>query len=121
MNTAGLTARQAQALLFIAGAIETGGLSPTLREIGAHLGLKGKSGVHALLINLRDRGRITWQPRRTRSILIAAAGYTLPRGLQIALDCFCIANEERAGDVVADAVMLHLDALASAPAQRLEG
>lgn len=113
MNTAGLTARQAQALLFIAAINESLGLSPTLREIGDHLEIK-KSAVHRLLVGLRERGRIDWSAHRWRSIRLvseASGAFTLPRATQIALDRFCLVHQETAGDVVADAVMLHIDTL----------
>lgn len=121
MNTAGLTERQAQALRFIADRI-AGGVSPSLTEIGAHLGIAYRSGVHRLLVGLRERGRIDWHDHKQRSIrLMPDAGYVLPAAVQLALEQYCAARGERAAGVVGDAVALHLDLMDGAdPSEAFE-
>lgn len=122
ISTEGLTARQAQVLLFIAGRIDATGLSPSVGEIAARIGYRNKSGTHAILCRLRERGRITWTHHCANSIRItppAAAAlpphaYELPDALRVALNRFCMANGENAADVIADAVALHLDAMGAA-------
>lgn len=64
----GLTRRQAECLRFIASTIrETGGLGPTFDEIGDHLGLASKSGVHRLITGLEERGFIRRLRKRARA------------------------------------------------------
>jgi SOS-response transcriptional repressor LexA len=72
-----VTPRQRQALDFIAAyQSEQGGVSPTLDEIGAALGIR-KTNVHALLKSLAAEGRITFGQYRRRSIEIVSPAVDL--------------------------------------------
>ena len=56
-------------LVFIAGyQAARRGMSPSIREMGAALGLPGKSNVHALLVQLEERQRIRRIRYRARAI-----------------------------------------------------
>lgn len=71
VNTAGLTKRQADCLLFIhAHQRENGGITPSYDEIAAGIGLASKSGVNRLIDELVERGRISRIPARPRAITI---------------------------------------------------
>jgi SOS-response transcriptional repressor LexA len=111
----GLTSRQRAALNFIAAFIEQHGYSPSLDEIAAALKLKRRSGAYNIVVGLRERGYITSVTGLKRSIALAlpqpVGGYVLPPKVQAALADYCAATGERAEDVVADAIALHLDDL----------
>lgn len=65
-----LTPRQKQCLDFIRDALGTRGVAPSYDEIRDGIGSKSKGEVGRLLDQLRDRGFITWRPRRARTILL---------------------------------------------------
>lgn len=44
------------------------GVSPSYDELAARCGTRSRGGVFAQLNRLRDKGRITWDPGRARSI-----------------------------------------------------
>lgn len=63
------TARQMGLLRFIRGfQIAKGGISPTLEEMAAGIGLNAKSGISRLLDGLEERGHIRRLPNRTRAV-----------------------------------------------------
>ena len=64
----GLTKKQAELLRIIRKHIEEHGASPSLRELRDAVGNKAHGVVHKRLCALRDRGLITWEPHRARSI-----------------------------------------------------
>lgn len=73
LNVAGLTARQADCLRFIAAhQHENDGITPSFAEIADGLGLVSKSGVLRLLMALEKRGRILRPANRSRAITIIA-------------------------------------------------
>lgn len=113
MNTEGLTKYQIRALEFITESIEQRGLSPTLGEIGEGIGMPNRGHVHRIVTGLRDRGRINWLPRCSRSITLIGdnSRHKLPPDLQFKLEAYCNAHNERPSDVLADALSLHFDAL----------
>ena len=63
-----LTKRQRQILDFIRDFQESEGYSPSLEEIGAHLGLSAVSTVHEHLSNLESKGLLRRGWNRSRSI-----------------------------------------------------
>ena len=66
-----LTPRQAAVLTFLRRYLaESGGVGPTLDEIGAATGISAKSHVHYTLKALEQRGHIVRQPYRQRSLRI---------------------------------------------------
>jgi DNA-binding MarR family transcriptional regulator len=74
VNVAGLTARQADCLRFIAAhQRENNGITPSFDQIKDGLGLASKSGVTRLLDELEDRGRLTRMPGLARAITIITA------------------------------------------------
>jgi SOS-response transcriptional repressor LexA len=66
----GLTPRQRQVFLFLREYIASEGVAPSHEEIAAHLGVAGKGAVHKLVIALEQRGYISRQPYKDRSICI---------------------------------------------------
>lgn len=68
-----MTPRQKQVLDFIRAELaRTGGVAPTLAEIGAEIGLL-PGGVHALLTRLQDQDLIRREPGQTRGIALVEA------------------------------------------------
>jgi SOS-response transcriptional repressor LexA len=45
---------------------------PSLPELAEALGYRSASAVHRLLVELRDRGVVTWEPQRSRSLRLLA-------------------------------------------------
>lgn len=67
----GMTPRQAQLLRFIRGyQIANSGVSPTLAECSAGLGLYSCGNIHALMVGLEARGALRRLPRQARAIEI---------------------------------------------------
>lgn len=69
----GLTPKQSQTLGFISSFIAQHGYSPTVREIMAGIGTSSSGETQRLIDQLRDRGKITSLPRRSRSIELVRA------------------------------------------------
>lgn len=69
-----LTPRRRQILDFIATTIEEQGYPPTVREIGAEIGLKSSSSVHYHLRVLEEKGYITRDGSLTRALRVSGAG-----------------------------------------------
>lgn len=65
----GLTSKQAELLWFIKRYMrDSDGIAPSFQEMQAHVGLKSKSGIHACLNLLEERGHIRRLRYRARSI-----------------------------------------------------
>jgi len=64
----GLTARQEQVLRFIRFSIRDRGYPPTLREIGAHMGIKSTNGVNDHLRALERKGYLTREDMKSRAL-----------------------------------------------------
>ena len=75
-----LTPRQDSVLSYIKSHQEKYGISPTVREICAHLGLRGPAGIHKILHQLIDKGALVSSPGKKRSWLLASgpARKTIP-------------------------------------------
>ncbi|MGI5818317.1 MAG: transcriptional repressor LexA [Armatimonadota bacterium] len=69
-----LTPRRRQILDFIASTIEEQGYPPTVREIGAEIGLKSSSSVHYHLRVLAEKGYITRDGSLTRALRVSGGG-----------------------------------------------
>lgn len=67
MDFADLTDRQKSVLAYIIDFHRQHGMAPTVREIGAHLGLRSPGGIHRILNILKDRGYILAEPGKKRS------------------------------------------------------
>ena len=63
-----LTAKQYDLLIFIDNFIKTSGHSPSFEEMKAAVGLKSKSGIHALINSLEERGFIRKLPHKARAL-----------------------------------------------------
>jgi repressor LexA len=64
----GLTARQEQVLRFIRQSISERGYPPTLREIGAHMGIRSTNGVNDHLRALERKGYLTREDMKSRTL-----------------------------------------------------
>lgn len=134
MTGMGLTPRQAECLTAIRSYIAKHGYSPSYADLQQALGCASKSNVVVILRGLQARGHVQWTPYATRSLRLttpcplpdpppragegaehseAGGGALLPPDLQERLTRFCAARGEAEHDVIADAVLLHLDALES--------
>ncbi|NLU41949.1 MAG: transcriptional repressor LexA [Firmicutes bacterium] len=75
----GLTARQAKILDYLVNTLRERGYPPSVREIGAAVGLSSSSTVHAHLAQLEAKGFIKRDPSRSRAIeLVDKALYAQP-------------------------------------------
>ena len=63
-----LTPKQHKLLVFIDGFIKETGHSPSFEEMKEAVGLKSKSGIHALISALEERGFIRKLPHRARAL-----------------------------------------------------
>jgi SOS-response transcriptional repressor LexA len=84
--TGPLTRSQRKVLEFIRGYILEHGLSPSYIEIAAGIGVKGKGSVALHVARLRERGFITYQDNRARSIAIVGGADTIALTLPAELD-----------------------------------
>jgi repressor LexA len=64
----GLTARQEQVLSYIRQSIHERGYPPTLREIGAHMGIRSTNGVNDHLRALERKGYLTREDMKSRAL-----------------------------------------------------
>lgn len=68
---AGLSeARQQELVEAIANFTREKGYAPSVGDLRAMMGLNGRSYLTRLLNQLRDAGRVEWEPRRTRTIRV---------------------------------------------------
>ncbi|WP_319526307.1 transcriptional repressor LexA [uncultured Desulfosarcina sp.] len=65
--TSDLTPRQKSVLEYIIAFQQEHRMAPTVREICAHLGLKGPAGIHRILNILKDKGYILAEAGKKRS------------------------------------------------------
>jgi SOS-response transcriptional repressor LexA len=78
---AGLTHQQARALAFIRQEVAEKGVSPSYTSVARHCGLATRSGAAKLLDALENRGYITRERGRARSILLTREPVNLLAGL----------------------------------------
>jgi repressor LexA len=64
----GLTDRQQQVLEYIRSSISHRGYPPTLREIGAHMGIRSTNGVNDHLRALERKGYLTREDMKSRAL-----------------------------------------------------
>src|ERR1044072_73727 len=64
----GLTDRQEQVLHYIRQSIHERGYPPTLREIGAHMGIRSTNGVNDHLRALERKGDLTREDMKSRAL-----------------------------------------------------
>ncbi len=74
-RTRALTARQRMALDFIAGHIDAKGYPPTVREIGAHMGIRSTNGVNDHLNALERKGYLLRSDGLARGMRLAASPF----------------------------------------------
>jgi SOS-response transcriptional repressor LexA len=69
------TDRQLEILRYVADRIVARVLSPTLREIGAHFGIRSSNGINEHLIRLEKKGLITRDATLSRALHITPQGW----------------------------------------------
>lgn len=92
----GLTHRQQQVLDFIRESITDRGYPPTLREIGAHMGIRSTNGVNDHLRALERKGYLTREDMKSRAL----------RPMDMAVDPEPVTAEARADDNVIEIPIL---------------
>jgi repressor LexA len=99
-----LTQRQEQVLLYIRSYQEKLGITPTIREICSHFGLKGPAGIHRILHVLVEKGYLIASAGKKRSWRIPGGpvGKTIPVIGQIAAGTPIMALENREDDLRID-------------------
>jgi DNA-binding transcriptional MocR family regulator len=107
----GLTATMKDALDVIVGFIGRHGVAPSLEILAAELGC-GKSNAQRVVDRLHERGAITRSPRGLIALGSGGVSVVVPADLAAKLAAYCAAQGEPVSAVVADALLLHLDALA---------
>lgn len=75
----GLTKRQQLVLEFIQESIQENGFPPTLREIGAHFGIRSTNGVNDHLLALQRKGYLRRQDMKSRALRPTASAGGVPR------------------------------------------
>lgn len=79
MSREKLTPQQEKILLYIKETILKKGYPPTVREIGAEIGLKSPATVHTHLSALEDKGYIRRDPSKPRAIEVIDDDFNLSR------------------------------------------
>lgn len=72
----GITPKQQECLDAIEAYIEAWGHSPSYKQIAEIIGARSKSQVHGLVKKLAERGKLSFLPRRSRSIALIVDGGT---------------------------------------------
>ena len=75
----GLTARQRRILEVISDAVEARGYPPSIRELGARIGLASSSSVAYQLRALEEKGFLRRDPKRPRALEVLMPGTTAKR------------------------------------------
>lgn len=78
----GLTARQQMVLDFIRESISTRGYPPTLREIGAKMGIRSTNGVNDHLRALERKGYLTREDMKSRALRPTQMSVQIPLTFQ---------------------------------------
>jgi DNA-binding transcriptional regulator YhcF (GntR family) len=110
-----LTKRMLEALQAITAHVAAHGVMPSRRSLAAALGCN-RNNANRLMGSLVERGEVN-----SVSTGGALSGFGrdgvavfVPSHIAAQLAAFCLANSEKIGAVVADAIALHLDQLESA-------
>src|ERR1043166_2138695 len=74
----GLTDRQQQVLSYIRQSIHERGYPPTLREIGAHMGIRSTNGVNDHLRALERKGYLTREDMKSRTLRLVKSSNPPP-------------------------------------------
>jgi SOS-response transcriptional repressor LexA len=118
----GLTRRQAELLTFISYFIAKNGMAPSFDDMQRGVGLSSRGGVHRMLSELENRGRITRLFRHARAIevvesppddrrLKALLSDILPGVLHEALKAYSRDNRISPETVVREAVTAYLQSV----------
>jgi repressor LexA len=96
----GLTDRQQQVLHYIRQSIHERGYPPTLREIGAHMGIRSTNGVNDHLRALERKGYLTREDMKSRALRPVDLEPAVRNGNGEAAVPEAPANDQGGGDVV---------------------
>ena len=70
MRSLELTKRQKEVLEAITKYIVMNGYPPSIRDLGEEVGLKSASTVSFMLTKLKEKGYVTWQEGRPRTLKV---------------------------------------------------
>ena len=110
--TVGLTPRQLETYQAISALMIDLGRAPSVREVGKALGLATHSAAHGLMVQLRERGWVTWTDGRECTLRLtprAPDAFRLPDAVKARLEAHCAETGDTPESVIADAISLHLD------------
>src|SRR5262244_4450255 len=96
----GLTDRQQQVLHYIRQSIHERGYPPTLREIGAHMGIRSTNGVNDHLRALERKGYLTREDMKSRALRPLDLEPALRNGDGEGAAPDAPANDQGGGDVI---------------------
>ena len=99
----GLTPRQAELFAFIRQQIGAGQV-PSLSEMAAHMKTESKSGVHAMLVALEERGLIRRLHNRARAIELIGDPWQLSQAKVALLNTYCEFVGRTQADVIGEAL-----------------
>ena len=69
-----ITKRQMDVMQFIESFTDEHNHPPTIEEISDGIGVESKGVAHGHLSRLRDKGMVTWQKKKTRTIKLTDIG-----------------------------------------------
>ena len=72
-NPQGKRTREAIKAFIVAYRVEHDGLSPSLQEIGAGVGLSSHNAVRTHLLTMKADGEVTWEEGRYRTVRVLDA------------------------------------------------
>lgn len=110
----GLTARMKVALEAITSHVAMHGVMPSRSSLAATLGC-GKNNANRLMQSLVERGEVNSVSTGGALSGFGRDGVAIfvPSHIAAQLAAYCLTDSERVGDVVADAILLHLDQVAT--------
>lgn len=115
----GLTEHQRRAYEAIIVFVAHHGVLPSAQTLAHELDCS-KSNAWQLIAALHERGYITRSGRGGLSLGSGGVNVVIPADVAAKLAAFCKANDESVSAVVADAIALHLDALAGSEQSSVE-
>lgn len=59
-------------LTFITNYINSRGFAPSTREMAEGMGMKSVQGIHRYLTQLREDGKVDWEPTKARTLRVIA-------------------------------------------------
>jgi len=109
--TTKLTERQQDILEFIRSTVDTRGIPPTMREIGAKFGIRSTNGVEGHLAALERQGLITREKGKSRGVALPSVGRStvvIPLLGRVAAGSPVLSPENKEGELSVDSALFSL-------------